>query len=974
MRHVLFRLSVGNRWLLLLAALHLAGPLRSQQPIASPQISHHSSSDYKAGTQNWTIRQDRQGILYIGNNEGLLTYNGRYWNTYRLPNQTVVRSIGIDAQHRIFVGGQDEIGYFFPNANGVLTYHSLLPLLAPADRSFADVWTTEVVGDDVFFRSVRQVMHFHAGKLDVYRSSNTWAFLGQAGGYVYAQDQGRGLLRFTRGRWQPLVDAASLTNISLSGLLPYGADTLLVTTLKHGLFLLHQRQFVRRPTALDPALFSERIYCAAQLAPNQYALGTTSAGVLIIDKAGRVVQAFTSPKELQNANVRGILLDQQRNLWLALDDGLDFVAINSPIRYIRPDGGRNATGYAMAIHGQHLFAGTSNGLYVCPVAQPTGDISQRQGDFREVPGTKGQVWRLDRLGNQLLMSHETGLFDVQPQQATPIYTKLGTWLVKPVSATGLLAGTYHGLRALSKNGDIVRDLGTTGDTPESLRFLLVDTVANQAWASHPNRGLFRMALIPGTTTVRSTRLYTDRDGLPSVQYNYLFRLRNRLFVGTQKGVYEYDARQDRFVPSPLLTPLLGTLTVQYLVEDQEQNIWFASQKRMGVIDFGGASSQRRPQVVFFPELTGRLIGGFEFIYPFNRTNIFISSNKGFLHLNYDHYRARVHRPTVLLSKVTTLGAKDSLVFGGYVLRRPSQSTPTLSPDRRSLRFEFASTLFDQATNVEFSYRLEGSEGNWSSWSTKSEKEYTNLPWGHYTFSVKARNNLGNESGVQRYSFYIQPAWYESYWARLCYVLLAAGGLYQLFKWQRRHHRAEQAQLTYLHQLELDRNEKEIVRLKNQQLEADMDFKNRELATMTMQLAQRGDALIKVKEVVSTMAKKQDNKDNALNFRQVLRLIRDVESKDADWGQFTLHFNTVNDAFFRTLKENHPDLTPNDLKLCAFLKMNLSSKEIAQFMNITVKAVEIGRYRLRKKLGLSPTTNLYEFLTDVAKQSATGGLR
>lgn len=101
----------------------------AQAPLALPQIINYSYGQYKGGIQNWDVAQDANGILYFGNNDGLLSFNGRFWTIYHLPNFTVVRSVEVDAHNRIFVGGQDEAGYFFPDAHGVLTYHSLIGLV-----------------------------------------------------------------------------------------------------------------------------------------------------------------------------------------------------------------------------------------------------------------------------------------------------------------------------------------------------------------------------------------------------------------------------------------------------------------------------------------------------------------------------------------------------------------------------------------------------------------------------------------------------------------------------------------------------------------------------------------------------------------------------------------------------------------------------------------------------------------------------
>lgn len=949
-------------YLCLWSMIVLKGTALAQQRLSTPQVIHYSSNDYKAGMQNWDIAQDARGIMYFGNNEGLLTFNGHFWNTYPLTNHTAVRSLEIASNQRIYVGGLGEIGYFEPNANGILTYHSLLPLLASKDRSFGDVWNVSIVGEDVFFQSLAQIMHFHAGKLTVYPSESAWIFMGKATGVLYAQQTDKGLYQWQGNRWKLVSEDPVLKQHSLTSIQPAGRHTLWFTTLQKGIYQWQGGTLSPQKTSADATFITDRIYCAWALENNQYALGTNASGLYIVDRSGKIIQKYTSAEGLPNPNVRGIWLDKNKNLWLALNDGIACITLNSPIQYIYPNGSKPTTGYSMAKVGNLLYAGTSNGLYVAPLEDSPADLSKAQGVFSEIAEGKGQVWRLDLLGKELYMGHENGLFHIQDRQVKEKGNLPGTWTWASFSAQHYVIGTYDGLRQLTASASVTDIAGLR----ESLRFLYVDSTQHTIWSSHPSRGVFQIKWKPQDSQMASVQVYSKENGLPSSLYNYVYQARGKMVVTTEKGIYEFNAKENWFVPSAFFQKLLGNLAIQYLKEDPEGNIWFVNHKRLGLIDFQTGS---QPQILYFPELTGKLVGGFESIYPIDSDNIFVGSNRGFVHINYRQYQKQIQKPAILLSGVKVTGARDSLIFGGYPMVGEGI---TLQPGMNSLVFEFTSPSYTQQNTTEYSYQLKGVDSEWSTWSTKTEKAYTHLPWGNYTFQVKARTNLGQESDVFTYAFFIEPAWYESYWSYGAYTLILLGVLYQLFAWQRRKHQTEQKQLTYLHQLELDRTEKELVRLQNQQLEADVEFKNKELAAMTMQLVQRGEVLGKVKDVVTTLAKKQDSKDSALSFRQVLRLIRDVESKDADWGQFTLHFNTVNDDFFHLLKLKYPELTPNDLKLCAYLKMNLSSKEIARLMNVTVKAIEIGRYRLRKKLNLNSEINLYEFLVDLSKEPRMNG--
>ena len=163
--------------------------LYGQNQIGTPQIINYSNFSYKAGTQNWDSAQDKYGIMYFGNNEGLLTFNGKFWNLYPLPNKTILRSLEIDTNGRIYVGGQDEIGYFFPDANGKLIYHSLKELIPEKERQFADIWDISIVNRQVFFRSLNKLMYLKDGVLKVVNPDEEWVFLGEAKNLIYVQER-----------------------------------------------------------------------------------------------------------------------------------------------------------------------------------------------------------------------------------------------------------------------------------------------------------------------------------------------------------------------------------------------------------------------------------------------------------------------------------------------------------------------------------------------------------------------------------------------------------------------------------------------------------------------------------------------------------------------------------------------------------------------------------------------------------------
>jgi DNA-binding CsgD family transcriptional regulator len=470
-----------------------------------------------------------------------------------------------------------------------------------------------------------------------------------------------------------------------------------------------------------------------------------------------------------------------------------------------------------------------------------------------------------------------------------------------------------------------------------------------------------------------TKFYTLKQGIQSANGNYLFRIKNKIILTTENGIFEYNESSDNFEPSVFYNNIFGKKNIRYLKEDDTGNTWFVFDKILGVLDM----SSGKPLIIYFPELTNKFVSGFEHIYPVNKNNIFIGGERGFYHINYEQYKTIKYPLQVQITAVKAINKKDSLLFGGYAT--DANEAPSAVKSKRSVvshswnsfHFEFASPVYAQQANIEYSYFLEGFDEKWSEFSSKTEKEYTNVPAGNYSFKVKVRNNLGNESEPVSYSFSVLPPWYLTRWAYafyLCLFLLGAYGLYRYlknkFRNQQKRHEEEQKRLQYLHQLEMEKTDKEIVKLKNEKLEAEIQHKNTELASVAMHLVQKGEMLAKIKEQIEHLKNKPGDAKDSADLKKIVRALSEEEKIDQQWEQFTKHFDNVHSDFFSSLKVKYPTLSPNELKLSAYLRMNLSTKEMAQLMNISVRGVEISRYRLRKKLGIPTEVNLYDFLAEV----------
>ncbi len=952
---------------LLLLSLQVAG----QNTIGLPDVFNYNKLVYGGGLQNWDIQQDKNGLIYIANNEGLLVFDGHTWVIHPLPNKTVVRSVAIGDNGNIYVGGQDEFGYFSPSASGKLIYSSLVDIIPEKEKKFGDVWNIEYYKNEIFFRGEYKIYRFNGKSVSVYPPKQGWSYLSRCNDKLYAHDFYNGLCSFENDTWMPVKDDGMLKgDKAVASMVALTRDSIVVCTSKYGFYLLTASSLSRFSSPETDEVKNARPYSAVAINNRTFAVATSDAGVYILNSLGKIVQHFSKTDGLQNNSVLSIFLDRKKNLWLGLNNGIDLINYNSAVKRIYTQV-EDGSGYACLIYHNTFYAGTSSGLYYIPLKNET-DLSFTKGIFKTVENTQGQTWALANINDKLLLGHNDGEFVIKDYRAFHIATPggAGFWNFTPASgsypAQKIFAGNYRGFKIISYKNETFENTGEIENFSESSRFVAIDNLDN-IWMSHPYHGIFKITPTSGKYV---SRLYGSKDGLPSDYNNYVYKIKNEVFIAAENGLYTYNNQTDKFEKSAGFTKILGNQSIRYLKEDTEGNIWFIHEKKLGVIDV----SAKEPKLIFIPELDNKMISGFESVYPVNNNNIFIGGEKGFFHINYEHYKQNLEKPVLLLRSVRLSDQKDSLLFGGYTGSASEKQALNIvlnngiANGKQTIQFEFTNVLFGLQSNTTYSYRLKGFDANWSDWSPKTEKEYNNLAAGKYIFEVKSKSANEEESDVVTYSFNIHAAWYQTGWAYLFYFLIFCTAVYFIQKFQQKKFRAqqmkyeeEQKKIQYLHQLEMDKTALQLVALRNEKLQAEIDFKNSELATSAMHLVQKGELITKIKAEINGVMKELDNEKGTHELKKMVKVLSEDDKVDKDWQQFAKHFDKVHSDFVIGLKQKHSNVSGNELKLCAYLRMNLSTKEIAQLMNISIRGVEISRYRLRKKLGIPTEMSLFDYL-------------
>ncbi len=947
-----------------------SGTCFSQSLIGQTDVLTFSRNQYGAGAQNWAIEQDKNNRLYIANNEGLLVFDGTNWQVFPVPNKTILRSIGFGTDGKLFAGAQDEFGYFAPDNVGRLKFTSLKPLLPARERKFPDVWQLAVTGSEVFFRTNTTIFRFDGQKINTYPNQSAWLSLHKHQGQALAHDAATGLLICQNGQWKTLIPKDSLpVNFFITDMIAYQKDTSLLSTEKNGLYLLTGNRLI--PFKINSTGFNpyQHFTTLSLLDGKTFLAGTYFNGIYHITRQGKVLENISAKNGLPNNTVRCLFADNSGNAWMGLDNGIAFFDCNNAIKHINPPAFNNGVGYSAKTLNNDLYFALSTGLQWVPVSS-AGDLNSIANEPKAILG--GLTWNISIINNQIVAGRDDGFWKIKNYQATPVSQTTGYWAYQPIPGTSppqIAAGNYLGIHLFETGKEKFIDNGAIENFTESSRY--IETDSKNIWVSHPYRGVYKI-----TISDRSVVLFTQKDGLPADLDNHVFKIKNKVLFATTKGIYEYSPSENKMIPAKEYVPLFGELPIRYLKEDEKGNIWFVQDKMVGVADYSAAA----PVIHYIPELKNKILSGFENIFPYNTRNVLIGSEAGFYHINYDKYRENIKPFSAYLTLVNTTGNKDTVLFGGYNFNEAAATKKITIPYQwNSLHFAFAASVFGQYSSLDFSYYLDGFDNGWSNWSNKSEKDYTNLPAGTYTFRIKARKSPSNESAIYQYSFVIKPPFYKTIWAYAFYVLVLAALLYALLKYQAKRYRQkqearrladqkqfeeEQRQMAYQHQLELEKSEKDFISLQNEKLEGEIEHKNAELASATMNLVQKKEFILKLKAELLQLQKTIKVGDNNPELKKLLKIISEEEKLNEEWDHFSQHFNSVHGDFITILKTTFPSLKPHELRLCAYLRMNLSSKEIAPLMSISIRGVEISRYRLRKKLALSTEDNLVQYLLNL----------
>jgi len=913
-----------------------------------PPIVNYTAEAYGANNQNWMLSQGPDNEIYAANNDGLLRFNGSRWSLFPTPNQSVMRSVNAIGD-RIYTGFYMDFGFWQAVDKGDLTYTSLMEKRSIKPIEDEQFWQIFTFDKWLVAQSLQRLimMDLASDNTVIVMADHLLSKAFVVNGQLYFHDLNQGLYTVQNGQKQ-LVHRSELT---LSGRLVGAASILGKTVFVHetqGLFVLQQQDFVPWSESLNQILGQYEIYSSTATKNGRLILGTIADGIIALDESNQSIDFhFNRSNGIENNTVLSLFEDAQSNIWAGLDNGISCVNAASNIRPYLEQNGQLGTTYASTIYQGNLYLGTNQGLFYKPIDEKV--------PFEKISGTAGQVWSLTQIGNTLFCGHNAGTFVIDQGQAEQISNVQGAWDFKSLNDREdlVIQGNYDGLYLLKKTpqGQWVLAHKIEGFDYSAKHFEV--TPNQQVVVSHEYKGVFLLELDDSFKNVSSFSLIPElQKGL----HSDLESFQGGIYYASEHGVFLKNANQNKFTEVPVLSALFKDhhYTTGRMIADNYGRLWFFTDQNLVGVSTDPIDGSYQFNYLSLPRDLRQDLTGHENLTFTSAEDMIYGNAQGYLRLH-----AKSPSAPNLKTEFDHIVATDPQ---NNSLNLPLNDLGQLDYRFNNLSFKFHFPDYGKYNHILFAYRINPYNEQWSAWSEQSHLDINNLPPKDYSFEVRTMYNGAVLDQVLTYNFTIIPAWYASTLAIMIYVLLATGVIIGLNLSYRSYYKRQRDRMLKAKTADLELRDlaaqKEIMALKNQQLQQDIEARNRELAISTMSMINKNTTLNKLKsELVKS------NQDDQ-TIEPALSIIDQALKNDEDWEFFEKAFNHADKKFFKRIKEKHPSLTPNDLRLCVYLRLNLSSKEIAPLLNISARSVEIKRYRLRKKLDLERDVNLSEYVINL----------
>lgn len=892
-----------------------------------PPIQNYQLLDYKGGSKNWDVSVNDKGELFVANNMGLLHYNGEEWTLNKLPNNTIIRSVE-SIGNRVYTGSYEEFGYWTKNQFGELTYTSLTHLIKTHTFTSEEFWEIFLSKDGrVMFRSFSAIYAYYNDEIivvdppdvisDFIEFKDRLIVAGVSGGLF--EVKGQELVRLPN---QELLLGKTVNDMAVF------KGELLIGTKLHGCFMFDGETLSPWSAPVNEELKQHQLNKIALLDNNLLGFGTIKNGMYLYDPSLEQYRVLNRESGLQNNTVLSVLLYSDQ-LWLGLDNGIARVRLNNPISYYTDYTGTLGMVYDIARFKNTLFLGSNTGVFYF-----------EGNELKFVEGSQGHVWDLEVLEGDLLCGHNTGTYKVDKDRFELLSTVAGGYqIIKiPDEKATYVQGTYNGLAKFQKLENGEWDVEPIEGFVAPIKQLCFET-PNILWVAHPYKGFSRIHFEKGGYNELDEIQTFEQDGSPSEYNVMLYNIKNNIVLNSEGTWYSYNPIGDYL---EMFDEFVDYRNKGLLFFD-EQFFWFVDDEEQKAVIYTNLKGDSL-MLTDLP-LRERLAPDSQKVVKVNDSISYITLIDGFAQID--------NKEIMSISELLEIPTPDFVVLKDQELKHSVREGTLEVPfgHSQSITVEIASPKY---ISPHYYYELKGPK-DYSEYSESGSINFQNLPFGEYTLKVATVGMGDTISNFNTLNFQIAPPWYFSWWSMFIYTVLGLLAIYLVRRYNRkkldRKHRELERRMMH-------EQREHMAKLEKEELAKEVRLKQNELASTTLNIAKKNEMILELKNM---LVMNKDKFPNSQRYRSFIKKLNNSIEDTEDWKRFEVNFKELHEDFFERLLKSYPTLTPKDLKLCAYLKMNLSTKEIAPLMGITIRGVEIHRYRLRKKLDMDSSENLSNFL-------------
>jgi DNA-binding CsgD family transcriptional regulator len=870
-----------------------------------PLMRSFTPADYDHKGKIWDIDSAPNGITYMASDKGLLEYDGKTWNSYS-GSDGITRSVVVVNDTLIYTGSDLDFGVWKRNKYNKFEYTSLYPFKEELNAINEEFWNIHVHSDKVLYISSNNVYVYKDDNLTKIPTPSDIKHSFHILGSTYFVDEMGGVFQLQDLSIKTLYYFEEYSNLTIVGMYDDEDENLIVVTQNAGLFKINDGQLVPINNSVSENLKKANVFSFERIGSSYLAFGTILNGVYITDSNGSLIHHINKNKGLQNSTILSLHYSKNGKLWLGMDYGVSYLDLNNKYTFIYDYEGTFGTAYSAILENGTFYLGTNQGLYTAQWTQLNNNNEVFEFDL--VQGTEGQVWSLKLIEDQIWVSHDRGLFTINDGNLNKVSGLNGVWSIEQYK-NYLLAGTYNGILIFKKNDSKWVYQRQMELIKGSTNQLLVDS-SGVLWVNIPNFGVIRSKL--DEELYPENREIFESDQFKGIEH-YLENGNNGIHVVTDEYRYEYVKSQRSFREYSI---------DQFRNQIQDQLLRSAS------------PSDLNNNYKFYPIYNGFALK----------------------QINHD-------------DSVTS--NKHEIVFRGITsfnneVTKDVYNGAEVSHRLNNLHIE---VIVPNEENVLYQFWTETTE-EWSDWKAQNNFDIVGISYGTHTIRARAMVE-GNITEEISFNYRVAPPWYLSWYALIVYVMLTAGLIYLLYLLldrslaKQRLHLLKNQKKTMREQHV--RFEQQLKRVEQQKLKAENDNLKAELKNKTIELAAKAKESDEKNKVLKQLkAKLNKIEKNPASLKRNMAGIKQIVETNIGSGDntFEIQIDELHQDFFDKLREEFPDLTRYDLRLCAYIRIGFDSKEISDLLNIKPSSVYISRSRLRKKLNIETDKDLHSYLNSI----------